>query len=104
MFHAQRIQYTVSGSTPHSIPQDVSPGPSGLLPDDDSMGPLHDCPEVADMIQSIRPDLTDIPLVTPGEELFTSISHLWGICALFSLDCFLLSLKKVRIMVKSWLE
>lgn len=30
-------------------------------------GPLHDCLKVTDLIQSVRPDKTDDPLVTPDK-------------------------------------
>ena len=36
--------------------------------------PFHDCLEVTELIQSIRPNLTAIPLVTPDEILFTDVS------------------------------
>lgn len=38
------------------------------LPGDNYVGPLSDCLEGTDPIQSVRPDLTDIPL---AEVLFT---------------------------------
>lgn len=41
--------------------------PASFLPDINGMGPLHDCLE---MMESSRPDLTDVSVVTPDEALF----------------------------------
>lgn len=45
-----------------------------LSMDDNSMGPLNNWLEVTDLIQSIRPYLTDVPLVTPDKVLFAERS------------------------------
>ena len=45
--------------------------PAILLPDNNPPGLLHDCLEVTDPIQSIKLDLTGVPLVTLDEALFT---------------------------------
>lgn len=41
--------------------------PASFLPDINDMGPLHDCLEI---IQSSKPDLTDVSVATPNEILF----------------------------------
>ena len=39
--------------------------PASMLPEEDNpMGPLHNCLEVTNLIQSIRPELTNVSLMT----------------------------------------
>ncbi|KAK1340639.1 hypothetical protein QTO34_017029 [Cnephaeus nilssonii] len=45
--------------------------PASLLPDDDPEEPIHDCTEVTDAVQTARPYLTDVPLSSPDQVLFT---------------------------------
>ncbi|KAK1344428.1 hypothetical protein QTO34_013122 [Cnephaeus nilssonii] len=45
--------------------------PASLLPDNDPEEPIHDCLEVIDMVQTAHLDLTDTPLISPDEVLFT---------------------------------
>ncbi|KAK1331893.1 hypothetical protein QTO34_007569 [Cnephaeus nilssonii] len=45
--------------------------PASLLPDDDPEEPIHDCTEVTDAVQTAHPDLSDVPLSSPDEVLFT---------------------------------
>lgn len=45
--------------------------PANLLPDDNSVGPLHDGIGVTDMVQFIRPEQTDAPLQKAKEVLYT---------------------------------
>lgn len=44
---------------------------ASLLLADNPTGPLHDCLEVTDLIQPIRPDMTDVSLTISDEVLFT---------------------------------
>lgn len=45
--------------------------PANLLPDDNSVGPLHDGMGVTNMVQFIRPEQTDAPLQKAKEVLYT---------------------------------
>lgn len=48
---------------------------ANLLLADNPTGPLHDCLEVTDLIQPIRPDMTDVSLAISDEVLFTDGSR-----------------------------
>lgn len=52
------------------FPKTSALNPANFLLDDDPTAPSYDCLEVTDLIQSVRPDLSDILLVTPDEVLF----------------------------------
>lgn len=63
------------GSTLHSVSKMSALNQASLLPDNDPEDPLQDCPEVTDLIQSIRLVMTDF-LLMPNEVLFTDGSSL----------------------------
>ncbi|XP_013371617.1 PREDICTED: uncharacterized protein LOC106148937 [Chinchilla lanigera] len=46
-----------------SFKETAALNPATLLPDDDPSQPLHDCKEIIDHLASLRPDLTDEPLI-----------------------------------------
>ncbi|KAL6076749.1 hypothetical protein STEG23_017630 [Scotinomys teguina] len=45
--------------------------PTTLLLDDNPEEPIHDCLEMLDIIQGMRPDLADIPFTTRNVDLYT---------------------------------
>lgn len=55
--------------------QDVSPHPCWSPVKYDPLGPLHECLEVTDLVQSVRPDMTGVMLVATDEVFFTDGSR-----------------------------